>query len=48
MTCPTPLSVATYDGDYEDLFLDENVGHNPPVFYDALEEVDHALPILAA
>ena len=42
----TPLSATADDDDYEDLFLDENVGHNPPVFYDALEEVDHALPIL--
>lgn len=44
--CVTPLSAATDDDDYEDLFLHENVGYNPPVFYDALEEIDNALPIL--
>ena len=44
--CLTPLSAATDDDDYEDLFLHEYVGHNPPVFYDALEQVDNALPIL--
>ena len=46
VTCLTPLSATTDDDDYEDLFLDENNKHNPPVFYDALEEIDHALPIL--
>ncbi len=42
VTCLTPLSAATDDDDYEDLFLDGTVGHNPPVFYDALEEIDQA------
>ena len=42
VTCLTPLSAATDDEDYEDLSLNGPVGHNLPVFYDALEEIDHA------
>ena len=45
--CLTPVSAAGDDEHYQDLFLDENFGHGPPVFYDALEEIDHALPFLS-
>ena len=48
VTCLTPLSAATDDDDYEDLIFDGSVGHNPPVFYDALEEIDHARAIPCA
>ncbi|KAL2046108.1 hypothetical protein N7G274_001555 [Stereocaulon virgatum] len=42
----TPLSTSGDDEHYQNSLLDENLGHDPPVFYDALEEIDHGLPFL--
>ena len=45
VTCFTPVSADDDDDEYDTLFHNDGLAHGAPVFFDALEQPEHAAPV---